>query len=1048
MRNFTKHLKLVFLSTLLLASGSLFAQQTSIRGTVVDGETGNPLAGASIVVSGTSRAAVSDSNGGYTLSAAPNEAIVIQLLGYETLNMPASTLAANPIVTMNPGSEIIDEVVVVGYGVQRRATVTGAVSAVRGGEIVTTKNENTVNMLTGKVAGLRVVQNSSEPGQFKSTMDIRGFGTPTVVIDGVLRDNIARLDPEDIESISVLKDASAAIYGLKGGNGVILVTTKKGAKGTSQISYSGTMTWQRPSNFPEMVDAADWMTLYNERDMHSSALATPAVRYSDEEIASWRNGTNVSTNWRREVFRNVAPQTQHTINATGGNELVTYYASIGYQNQESFLQTDAINYEKYSLRSNVSANISKNLKFDLNISGFIDERNQTPHGSWDIVRAMWIMRPMDKVWYDQSRGMYMEPDNNTILNPVAAMNSEVAGENSYKSKWFQSSATLTWTLPWVPGLSLKGFYSYDAIINDNKEFLSSYTLYDPNYETIGMSTTWNMRENKPYQVGRFNYIKNHSLWNASLNYSRRFGKHNVGAMALLESTYKEGDNFRARRQIELPVSELFAGTPDDQYGWQDNARSALYEYSYNSLVGRVTYDYANKYMFEATVRHEASSRFYKEWKWQTFPAVLAAYRISEEGFWRNSPLRFINNFKIRASYAVLGDDDVMGYEWMTGYTYPSGGNLFYNGTSPQYVTGSIDKGIANLNLTWLKNTTSNIGFDMEAWNGLLGVSFDLFQRKTEGHFAKRVGTWPGIIGMGLPDENLNSTRNRGFEIEVSHRNRVGEFAYEVRGNFAFTRERQLYNEQAPEGNSYNNWRSNKNNRNTGLWWGYGDAGRITSWDEIYYNPVFIGNGTVMGDYEYEDWNGDGMISELDFHPIAHNAVVPLINYGLSFSGSWRGIDLSMLWQGTSSRYTAYSEILQSPLMWGSAGTLSQFMDRWHPVDPKANPYDPATQWVEGDFAYTGTTANYNSPFNIQNAAYLRLKSLEIGYTFPDKWMKTVGIKSIRVYANAYNLLTITKLKYLDPEFPITPSGLSGRTADYGYNYPLNKTFSLGLNIKF
>ncbi len=191
-----------------------------------------------------------------------------------------------------------------------------------------------------------------------------------------------------------------------------------------------------------------------------------------------------------------------------------------------------------------------------------------------------------------------------------------------------------------------------------------------------------------------------------------------------------------------------------------------------------------------------------------------------------------------------------------------------------------------------------------------------------------------------------------------------------------------------------------------------------------------------------------MISELDFHPIANNAVVPFINYGLSFSGSWKNLDMSLLLQGTSSRYTAYTEILMTPLTRGNAGTLSQFMDRWHPVDPKANPYDPATEWVEGYFGLTGSQPKYDSPFNMQNAAYLRLKSLEIGYTFPDKWMKAVGIKGIRVYANAYNLLTITKLKFLDPEFPVTPAGISGRTADYGYNYPLNKTFTLGLNVKF
>lgn len=1042
MRNFTEHLKCVFLSALLFASGPLFAQQTTVKGSVVE-MTGNrwvPIVGATMLVEGTTRVAVSDANGEYSLQVAEGETVNVSFIGYNSAVIPASRLMADPTVVLQQSAEQLDDVVVVGYGAVKRATLTGAVSAVKGSEVVKTKNENTVNMLTGKVSGLRIVQNSSEPGQFKSDIDLRGFGTPTVVIDGVIRDNIARLDPGDIESISVLKDASAAIYGLKAGKGVIVITTKRGTKGQSEITYNGEMTLQTPSNFPDMVSAVDWMTLFNERNMHETGLTAPAIRYSDEEIASWGNGgTNTSTNWRKEVFRNVAPQMRHTINATGGSDRMTYYASFGYQNQESFLQSDAINYNKFSLRSNVSSNITDNLRLDLNLSGFMDTRNGTPHGSYDIVRATWIMRPMDGVWYDRDKRMYSEPDNNTIINPVAAMN-DIAGHNTYTSKWFQSSATLTWDLPWVEGLSLKGLYSYDFIMNDNKEYLSSYTLYDPGYATNGASTTWNTRENKPYQVGRFYYVKNHSLWNASLNYVRSFGKHNVSAMALLESTYKEGDNFRGRRQATLPVDEVFAGDPDDQVFEQDSGAGALYEYAYNSFVSRLAYDYDNRYMIEATMRYEGSSKFYKDMKWVAFPSVSAAWNVAGENFWKNSRLSFIDRFKIRGSYGVMGDDGNMTYQWMTGYTYPSGGYLFYDGSSQKWVTGSQDKGVPNLNLTWQDITMANIGVDLEAWGGLLGVSFDLFHRQTEGIPERRTGTVPGFTGVQLPAVNLNSTRNRGFEIEVSHRHHIGEFYYQVAGNLSYTRERRLYHETSRnQGNSYTNWRNNSNDRNTGIWWGYGDNGRITSWDEIYHNPVFIASNTIIGDYEYEDWNGDGMIDGLDEHPLANNSTIPLINYGLTVSGSWRGIDFSMLWQGTSSRYTAYSEILYSPLVWGNAGTLSQFMDRWHPADPKANPYDPSTNWVGGNYAYTGSLPNVNSMFNMQNAAYVRLKSLEIGYTFPQHWMEKIGVKGLRVYANAYNVLTFTNLKYLDPEFP---------SSSYGYNYPLNKTYTLGVNLKF
>jgi hypothetical protein len=346
--------------------------------------------------------------------------------------------------------------------------------------------------------------------------------------------------------------------------------------------------------------------------------------------------------------------------------------------------------------------------------------------------------------------------------------------------------------------------------------------------------------------------------------------------------------------------------------------------------------------------------------------------------------------------------------------------------------------LANKAITWATRTIANIGVEAEAWDGLLGFTFDVFQRKSEGMMANRAGSLPGIVGASLPQENLNSGVNRGFDVELSHRNKIGDLRYWVRGNIAYTMYRNLHVEGARYGNSYINWRTNTNNRNNGIWWGYGDNGRITSWDEIYHNPIYIARNTIMGDYEYEDWNGDGMINELDLHPIANNSTVPLLNYGLNIAAEWRGIDLSIVLQGGAGRKTSYVELLYEPL-WSNTNAMSYFLDRWHPVDPDAYPYDPATQWVSGQYGYTGSLPNQNSPFNMQNASYLRLKSLEIGYSLPEKWLNTAKIRDIRVYFSSYNTLTFTKMKYADPEFP---------SSSYGYNYPLNKTFTLGVNVKF
>ncbi|MDR1202405.1 MAG: TonB-dependent receptor, partial [Tannerellaceae bacterium] len=948
-------------------------------------------------------------------------------------------------VKLLPGYQELDEVVMVGYGVQTKATLTGAVSAIKNEEIITTKNESVQNMLTGKVVGLRVVQNSSEPGQFSGSMDIRGLGSPLIIVDGVPRSNMQRLNAEDIESISVLKDASAAIYGVTAANGVVLITTKRGELGKINFSYSGNMSWQMPSNFPDLGNAVDWMTLYNERSMHN--VDNPTRPYTDAQIDEYRNGDQISTNWRKEVFRQSAPQTNHSISATGGTEILSYYASIGYQSQESFLKTNAMNYEKYTIRSNISSQITKNLKFDLNLFGMLDERESSVYGSGDIVRGMWLMQPMDKVWYNEEESQYWQPSNGGLQNPVAMMNKDLTGANSYKSKWFQSNASLRYDIPFVKGLYVRGMYSYDYIMNDNKEFMKAYQLYDSG----GAAKTWNAQSDAPNRVARYFYGKDHRLWNAQIGFDRQFGKHNVSVMALFEDTHREGDNFYGNRQVLLPLDQIFTGITEKMQMNQSNSSGSLYDYAYNAYLGRAKYDYAGKYLAEFTLRHESSSRFPENSRWATTPGMLAAWRVSEEGFFKNSPLKFIDNLKIRGSYGrMLDDGTTSDYNFLTGYYYPSsGGNAaglpsgyIFDGT---YVNSSNNKGLANKAITWYKSDMLNIGVDVDAWSGLLGLTAEYFSRKRSGLLTTRTQSIPGIVGAAQPQENLNSDLTSGFEIEVSHRHRLGDFNYEVKANFSFTRTKTLHYEQAERGNSYLNWRQNNNDRYNNIWWGYSGNGRITSWDEIYYNPVYIGRGTTMGDYEYEDWNGDGQINDLDVYPLAMNGMVPLIYYGLTFSAQWKGIDFTMLWQGAGKRYVAPREFLYQPI-WADTNALTQFMDRWHPADPAASPYDPATNWVEGNYGYTGSLPNASSDFNIQNAAYLRLKNIELGYTLPKKISSMAGIQNLRIYVSAYNLLTITNLKHMDPEFYMTPSG--GGLGDMGYNYPINKTITVGLNIKF
>lgn len=1024
------------------------AQQIVVTGTVTSADDGASLPGVNVVIKGSTQGTTTDIDGKYTLQVPNSETVLtFSFIGYVSQEV---RVGSQSVINVALAADVqqLGEIVVVGYGTQKKETLTGSVTAIKSEEILTTKNEDVQNMLAGKVAGLRVVQNSSEPGQFNTAIDIRGFGNPLIVIDGIPRNNMPRLDPNDIESVSVVKDGAAAVYGSRAANGVIIITTKRGTSdGQPSITYSGTMSWQVPSNYPELVDAADWMTLFNERDRHNVDNLNVVPRYTPEEIQSYRDGTNKSTDWRDAVMRTSAPQTQHNISASGGNDKINYYASLGYLNQGSFLKTNAINYEKFNFRSNVSGKVSDNLRFDLNLAGLTDERQSSPYGSNDIVRAMWLHRPMDQIYYDEEAGQYGMMDWNVIPNPVAMMDKDLVGENSYTSKWFQSSASLTYDMPFLKGLSFQAMYSYDYTLNDNKEYLKTYDLYQPN----GTASTQNILQAGNSRVSRYFYGKNANLSQVRLQFERTFGDHYINAMNLYEYSRYVGDNFYGRRYAVLPLPQIFAGITENQEILQSTDRGALYDYANAASVGRVVYDYKGKYLAEFSYRYEGSSKFPESHRWGFFPNVSAGWRISEEAFWRNSSLSLIDDLKIRASYGITGDDAALAYQFVTGYRYPASGSRtglpagYIFGDS--FVSASSNTGLPNKAITWSESKMTNIGIDAVVWNGLLGATVEVFSRDRSGLPATRLESLPGTVGAPLPQENLESDQTRGIELELSHTNRIGEFSYQVKGNFAFTKTRNKHVEMAEAGNSFQNWRQGAKNRNTNIWWGYEGAGRITSWDEIYYNPIYISRNTVLGDFEYLDWNEDGWINDLDVHPLAINGQRPLITYGFTLSGSWKGLDLTMLFQGAGKKYVLTREFLYQPL-WSNTNALKDFMNRWHPVDPDANPYDPATEWVKGEHGLTGSSPNALSDFNIQNAAYLRLKSMEIGYTLPNQVLNTIGLKGVRIYASTYNLLTFTKLRYLDPEFYITNDTSRSGLTDLGYNYPINKTYSIGISAKF
>lgn len=1000
-----------------------------ISGLVQD-ESGIPIIGAVVVSLKGDKHSVTDIDGKFIIENANiGEIFKITCLGYKEYQFKVSK-SSDYQITLKEDNQLLDEVVVVGYGVQKKATVTGSVASVGGNDIVKTKSTDVRNMLTGRIPGLRVVQNSAEPGSLNTSINIRGFGSPLVIIDGVERETLNRLDPNEIESISVLKDAAAAVYGVKAANGVILITTKNGASdGKLSIDYNGNMTWQMISGLPSTVDVVDFMKMSNEKSM-SKEDGSGTFMYDPELIRQYESGEKQGTDWYEATMRNFVPQSQHNVSISGGNQKVNFFTNLGYQYQEGFFTFGTLNYDRINLRTRIQAKLTDNLDFDINLNQIQDNKFAPRVASSTIIQELWKQYPTDPVYADPDNKYYYFPTVDTGVNPIAWLDTDYSGYQENKNKWYQTSASLTYRVPFIKGLSLKALFSYDYNSSNNKTYSRKYELY--RYDEVNDKYTSVVRDS-PSSVKRDFNEGSKMLYQISANFNRTFAKsHNIAAMILFEGTRNKGDNFYAKRELLIDVDHLFAGSVENQEGGMN--KDGIYEDAQIGIVGRLNYDYKSKYLAEFLCRYDGSSVFPSNNRFGFFPSFLVGYRISEEGFWKNSFINFIDNFKLRASYGVMGDDGALAYQYLNGYQYPSG-SAFFDG---QLINGVSDLGIPNKNITWYTAHTMNIGFDAQAWHGLLGVTFDFFQRKRYGLLATRSATLPGTVGATLPQENLESDKNLGMEIELSHRNYINkDFWYSIKANFAVTRAMNMYKEQQEQRSAYNNWRNNLNNRYQSIYWGVEAGGQFTNWNEIAEFPIKTSRTTLPGDYWYKDWNGDGFIDDNDKHPIGYNTT-PLLNYGFIFDLGYKGFDINMLFQGAAMSNIAYTERLSDP-MGNTYAPLDFFADRWRPVNEGDNPYNYDTEWIPGKYpSMGGTLVRKDSEFNVHNSAYMRLKNIELGYTLPKKWTNKIRLSSLRIYVSGYNLLTFSGLKFVDPEHPNDANG---------YMYPLNKTISVGVNLK-
>ena len=1041
-----------FFMILLLSVGSLQAMNAQntkrITGKVID-ELGETIIGANVSTPDKSVGAITDINGNFSLEVpATNATLVVTYIGYRTETIKVGTQSHFEI-TLREDSQKLDEVVVVGYGTQKKATITGSVVAVGSQDIITTKSTNIQNMLTGKLPGVRNIQKTSEPGQFTNQFDIRGLGSPLLIVDGVPRGDMPRMDPNDVESISVLKDASASIYGVRAANGVVLITTKRGEKGKAKIEYSAYYGIQTPAEVLRPLGARDRAILMNEVTMRNKD--NPTLSYDDAYFERLANGEMPDTDWYDAVLKKTAPQQQHNISISGGSDKVDYYVNFGYTDQGSFFTTNSANYNRYNLRSNLNAQITKNLKAGIKLNMIMDETNRQHKSTWEIFGMLWRSRPTDPIYANDTAPYYYRPD--VEYNVLAAIDPNLTGYDQKKKNIFQSNMYLEYEVPYIKGLTAKVTYSYDRTYDDNSNFRKEYYEYRHNAVTdqYEIATTRNSKT----ELQRVFSTSYSYLWNAQLNYDNTFAeKHHVGAMLLYEESYNQGYNFSAKRQFEIPLPYLFAGNSENQEG----TGSGLSEGAMRGLVGRFAYDYAGKYIGEFSFRYDGSSKFPKGAQWGFFPSVLLAYRISEESFIQDN-LPFIQNLKIRGSWGKVGDDSASQFQFIEGYDYPQSyhnrqnfprGTVFGN----TFVNALGFRAAPNMDLTWFTADMKNIGIDVDMWHGLFGFSVDFFQRDRDGLLATPATVVPGTFGSDIAQANLNSDRTKGFEVELRHSNRINNFRYNVGGSVQMTRSMWTKRAMPDRSNSYDYWRNNYVNRYKDIWFGKGANGHYQSVQDVA-NSIYSSANSLPGDPIYEDWNGDGVIDDQDKYPIAtttnqdNNGGLPgtnlndarnypLMNYSFTMDGQWKGFDFNLLFQGAAMSYIAHGNALLNPLQW-DGNALNYLFDRWHPVDPKKDPFDPSNQWISGYYPYGRTRAEETSRFTIQNGSYLRLKSAEIGYTVPVKYISRLGIKNLRVYVNAYNVFTITGVKAIDPERP---------SETYSSIYPLNRTYNFGGSITF
>ena len=1011
----------------ICSTAATFAQTATVSGVVKD-DTGEPVIGAGVLVKGTTLGTITDIDGHFSFRADDlNGVLVVSFVGMETQEIPMKGKGTFDIV-LKSSNTLLEEVQVVAYGAQKKVTLTGSISSVNTDELLKVPTASIGNMLSGVLSGVSSIQSSGQPGGDDPDVFIRGISTlntmnakPLYLVDGVER-SFFQIDPNEVENITILKDASStAVFGVRGANGVIIVTTKRGKEGKAKINASFSYGIQTPTRMPEFVNSYDYATFLNEA--YTNDGKDP--KFTPEAVEAFRTHSNPiiypDTDWMELLFKSSAPQTQGNVNISGGTERVRYFISMGMLDQKGFFKNhdtryDAnFNFNRYNYRANLDIDFTKTTLVAINMGGRVEKRN-FPRSGDDInqlFRRIYWATPfsgpgiVDGKWI-KGNSQYLPVGLSDGLGNIYGR-----GYGSKTTNVVNLDLALTQKLDFVTkGLQFKIKVAYNSGYDHTKERATSIESYQPWYRK---DVTW-MEHPAGSDPNEVVYIQDGEA--GLISYAESFGKS--------RDWYAEA-SFDWKRDFDLHHLSALALYNQSKTYYPDSDYPGIPR-GYVGLVGRVTYDYDNKYLIEGNVGYNGSENFAPGNRYGFFPAVSGGWVLTQEEFLKDNPV--VNFLKIRASYGIVGNDRYHPYGtgFMDRFLYlPNSyfiGSGYQFGTGTSWSPGAYEKSFGNSGLSWEKSAKQNYGIDFSLFNQKLSGSIDYFYEKRTDILAK-ASTDPIIHAMSLPVLNLGIVSNKGVELNLKWNHKINSFRYWTNLNVSYAKNKIVYQDEVPSEYTY----TLKTGHPVGQPFGLKVRGFYYEGMEDVADHSYV---LKEGDVVYEDLNHDGKIDDNDKTAIGYPSY-PLLNAGLTLGFEYKGFDFSMLWVGATKTSRVLEETFRKPLgeTYDRSLMSHQFTDRWTPETAASAKLPRAT--------IDGVKNNYrDSELWVKDASYLRLKNIEIGYNFRLPFMPKIGMEKMRVFMTGYNLLTFDKLKISDPES--MSSGVP--------QYPVMRVINFGLNVSF